>query len=62
MFVVYPCLLPLNNLLNQFPANFFLISKKRILLIKEKQGKYKEFTVVNEGKRNIKTEAAPNLF
>ena len=27
---------------------FFLISKKKILLIKEKQEKYKEFTVVNK--------------
>ena len=41
----------------------FLISKKRILLIKEYQEKYKEFTVVNKGKkRNKKTEVAPNLF
>ena len=41
---------------------FFLISKKRILLIKEKQEKYKEFTVVDKGKRNKKTEVAPKLF
>ena len=41
---------------------YLFISKKRILLIIEKQEKYKEFTVVNEGKRNKKTEAAPNVF
>ena len=33
-----------------------MISKKRILLIKEKQEKHKEFTVVNNGKRNNKTK------
>ena len=38
---------------------FFLISKKKILLMKEKLEKYNEFTVVNEGKRSKKTEAAP---
>ena len=32
---------------------FFLISKKRILLIKEKQEKHKEFMVVNNGKNIV---------
>ena len=30
--------------------------------MKEKQEKYNEFAVVNEGKRSKKTEAAPNLY
>ena len=30
---------------------FFLISKKRILLIKEKQEKHTKFTVVNKGRK-----------
>ena len=33
-----------------------MISKKRILLIKEKQEKHKEFTIVNNGKRNNNTK------
>ena len=44
------------NQLNLSFFFFFLISKKRILLIKEKQEKHKEFTVVNNGKRNNKTK------
>ena len=31
---------------------FFFINKKKIILMKDKQEKYKEFTVVNKGNRS----------
>ena len=40
----------------EFVGNLPRVGKKRILLIKEKQKKHKEFTVVNNGKRNDKTK------
>ena len=40
-------------------VTFFLISKKRILLIKEKQEKHKEFTVVNKGKTKQQDKKQP---
>ena len=43
------CLLEVFLKLNPF---FFLINKKKIILMKDKQEKYKEFTVVNKGNRS----------
>ena len=39
--------------------SFFLISKKRLLLIKEKQEKHKEYTVVNNGKKKQTRQNIP---
>ena len=39
-----------------------MISKKRILLIKEKQEKHKEFTVVNKGKKVTKRQRQSLIY